>query len=178
MNNLDLIVSTFVDPSFSVAYAVCFFVFLFEFAGNTWSKTYVSSFYPKFEYTGKMIILYIILLFLRYVVLNSEISLLLFIVDNVTSLTFAVLISSSFTFTGFLFTFFWWLDLLAILSLFPDVTFIGEPIGISSMTNSTSSESNFTKAGRVVRLVRLVRLIKVYILSNFCVLFAVQGEPC
>eukprot|EP01032_Pedospumella_encystans_P016518 gene16518-18846_t len=102
------------DPSFSVAYAVCFFVFLFEFAGNTWSKTYVSSFYPKFEYTG------------------------------------------------FLFTFFWWLDLLAILSLFPDVAFIGEPIGISSMTNSTSSESNFTKAGRVVRLVRLVRLIKVY----------------
>jgi len=65
------------------------------------------------------------------------------------------------TVTGFLFTFFWWLDLLAIFSLFPDVTFIGEPIGISNMTNSTSSNSNFTKAGRVVRLVRLVRLIKV-----------------
>lgn len=97
-----------------MAYAVCFFTFIFEFLGNSWSKTVITSLYPRLEYTGYM------------------------------------------------FTFFWWLDLLAILSLFPDVSFIGRPMGIASLSNSTSGQSNYTKAGRVVRLVRLVRLIKVY----------------
>jgi hypothetical protein len=65
--------------------------------------------------------------------------------------------------TGYLGTFFWWLDLIAILSLFPDVPFIGGPIGVSGISDDVASGgNNYTKAGRVVRLVRLVRLIKVY----------------
>jgi hypothetical protein len=65
--------------------------------------------------------------------------------------------------TGYFGSFFWWLDLIAILSLFPDVPFIGGPIGVGGISDDVSSgANNYTKAGRVVRLVRLVRLIKVY----------------
>jgi hypothetical protein len=65
--------------------------------------------------------------------------------------------------TGFLCSFFWWLDLVAILSLFPDIPFIGGPLGVAGISDDVSSGgNNYTKAGRVIRLVRLVRLIKVY----------------
>ena len=61
---------------------------------------------------------------------------------------------------GYFGSFFWWLDLIAIISLFPDVTFI---YGINNFNSNTAgSSTTYTKAGRVVRLVRLVRLIKVY----------------
>ena len=64
-----------------------------------------------------------------------------------------------FLWEGYLFSFFWWLDLVAIFSLFFDVPFIAGPLGISAVlaaNNSTSAQ----KGARVVRLVRLVRLIK------------------
>jgi len=66
-------------------------------------------------------------------------------------------------FEGFLFSFFWWLDLVAIFSMFPDVPFIGEPMGVSGISNDVSGGGdNYATAGRVVRLVRLVRLVKLY----------------
>jgi hypothetical protein len=64
--------------------------------------------------------------------------------------------------TGYLFSFFWWLDLIAILTLFVDIPFIGKPIGLYGVSNSVSGGNNYAKAGRVVRLVRLVRLVKLY----------------
>jgi hypothetical protein len=64
--------------------------------------------------------------------------------------------------TGYFLTFFWWLDLIAILSLFPDIYFIAHPLGIGSLTNSSASGDNYERAGRVIRLVRLVRLVRVY----------------
>ncbi|KAJ1440570.1 hypothetical protein B484DRAFT_443343 [Ochromonadaceae sp. CCMP2298] len=64
---------------------------------------------------------------------------------------------------GYLFSFFWWLDLIAILTMFADVDFIGEPLGISDMSNNVAGgNSNYGRAGRVIRLVRLVRLVKLY----------------
>ena len=34
---------------------------------------------------------------------------------------------------GYLFTFFWWLDLISILSLFPDVFIVAKPMGIAKV---------------------------------------------
>jgi hypothetical protein len=69
------------------------------------------------------------------------------------------------SFEGYAFSFFWFLDVIAIVSLFPDLKWIANPIGIGSINNDFSRSSNFTKAARVVRLVRLVRLVKIYKIS-------------
>ncbi len=106
-----------VDPGFDVFTTICFFFFIFELAGATWSKSRIISIYPKFEYEG------------------------------------------------YLFTFFWWLDLIAIVSMFFDVPIVAEGMGLTSVSSNVSNSgnsSNLTKAGRVVRLVRLVRLVKLY----------------
>lgn len=65
---------------------------------------------------------------------------------------------------GFFLSFFWWLDILAIFSLFPDIPFIGVPIGIYSMSGVTGG--TYARIGRIVRLVRLVRLVRVYKVAN------------
>lgn len=67
--------------------------------------------------------------------------------------------------TGYFMSFFWFLDLVAILSLFPDVTIIAGPLGIGGISNSVDG-GNYTQAGRVVRLVRLVRLVRVYKIAS------------
>jgi hypothetical protein len=64
---------------------------------------------------------------------------------------------------GYLFSFFFWLDLIAILSMFPDINWIAKGIGIAGVAASVSSTNNsFSKAGRVVRTVRLARLVRIY----------------
>lgn len=63
---------------------------------------------------------------------------------------------------GFIFSFFWWLDLVAILSMLPDIPWIADPLGIGGVSSSYDASSAITKVGRVLRLVRLVRLIKLY----------------
>lgn len=96
------------------AYAVCLFVFIFEWAANSWAKTTFTRFlpYPQWE--------------------------------------------------GYFLSFFWWLDLIALLSLFPDINFIAKPLGIGGFTNNSAEGDNYERAGRVIRLVRLVRLVRVY----------------
>ena len=63
---------------------------------------------------------------------------------------------------GFMFSFFWWLDLIAILSMFPDIPWIADPMGIGGISSSYDASNAITKVGRVLRLVRLVRLVKLY----------------
>ena len=68
---------------------------------------------------------------------------------------------------GYMFGFFFWLDLLAILSMLPNLTWIyslstslqqGEfNLGIAGKAGKIGS-----KAARVVRMARLVRLVKLY----------------
>lgn len=60
---------------------------------------------------------------------------------------------------GYLFSFYWLLDLVSIISLFPDVDWIAEPLDIRD-TNGVA------KAGQVVRLVRLIRLVRVYKIAS------------
>mmetsp|Transcript_24385 Transcript_24385/g.35798 ORF Transcript_24385/g.35798 Transcript_24385/m.35798 type:complete len:840 (+) Transcript_24385:136-2655(+) len=64
---------------------------------------------------------------------------------------------------GYCFSFFFWLDLIAILSMLPDINWIAEGMGIAGISESVSSTNdNFSKAGRVVRTVRLARLVRLY----------------
>jgi class 3 adenylate cyclase len=66
---------------------------------------------------------------------------------------------------GYAFSFFWFLDLVAILSMFPDVPIVADATGMTLPT-STNGSDNYTKAGRVVRLVRLVRLVKLFKIAS------------
>ena len=71
-----------------------------------------------------------------------------------------------FLYEGYLFTFFWVLDVIAILSMLPDIWWIAEPLGLGGISSSVSSTNKLSKAGRVVRLVRLVRLVKLYKIAS------------
>lgn len=42
-------------------------------------------------------------------------------------------------FEGYLFSFFWWLDLISTLSLVPDIAFIAVPLGIASLSDPTAT---------------------------------------
>mmetsp|Transcript_4336 Transcript_4336/g.4340 ORF Transcript_4336/g.4340 Transcript_4336/m.4340 type:complete len:869 (-) Transcript_4336:157-2763(-) len=64
---------------------------------------------------------------------------------------------------GYFFSFFFWLDLIAIISMFPDIRWIANRTGIGNVAASVNStNNNFSKAGRVVRTVRLARLVRLY----------------
>lgn len=66
---------------------------------------------------------------------------------------------------GYAFSFFWYCDIAAIISLVPDINWIASPLGIGHISSSMTGTSNYRKAGRVVRLVRLVRLIRIFKIS-------------
>lgn len=68
-----------------------------------------------------------------------------------------------FVFEGYLFSFFFWLDLVAILSMFPDISWIANGLGIGGLANDVGGANrSISQAARVVRTVRLVRLVRVY----------------
>lgn len=84
-------------------------------------------------------------------------------------LFFVELMLNSIAKRDYLFSFYFWLDLLATLSLIPDIGWIWDPIvgtddgnsqGTSAIQAGRASRAG-TKAGRVVRIVRLVRLIRI-----------------
>jgi hypothetical protein len=85
--------------------SICFVFFCFEFALASFGKSRVLSFYPL-SYSGKH---------------SFPLSL---------SVGWFLVVS-----TGYLFNFFWFLDLASIVSMFPDVPWIANPIGIGSISN-------------------------------------------
>lgn len=93
----------------------------------------------------------------------------------------AELIFSSFVQNKYLWKFFFWLDLVAALSLIPDIPYIWDKItGVDSNSDNTDAQDSLTvaraarsaragtKAGRIVRFVRLIRLIRVAKLLEIC----------
>ena len=77
-------------------------------------------------------------------------------------------------------SFFFWLDLLATLSLLPDIGWVWDPIealfeggasgnDVSSQIRAGRAARAGTRAGRVVRVVRLIRLVRVFKLYKQCV---------
>ncbi len=65
-------------------------------------------------------------------------------------------------FDGYFLSFYFWLDLLSILSMFPDIGWIANAIGFGDISNSVQGNNSLTRAGRIIRLVRLVRLVRLY----------------
>ena len=73
---------------------------------------------------------------------------------------------------GYFLSFFFWLDLLAALSMIPDVSFIltfftgGATGGGGGNTYQelakTSRASKVTRVIRIIRLIRLIRIVKIY----------------
>ena len=72
---------------------------------------------------------------------------------------------------GYFMSFFFWLDLLAALSMIPDVSFIltfftGGSTGSGGNTYQelakTSRASKVTRVIRIIRLIRLIRIVKIY----------------
>ena len=76
------------------------------------------------------------------------------------------LILGSVAIDGYFLSFFFWLDLLAALSMIPDVSFLVKGIqgGAQSYSDlaKTSRASKVTRVIRVIRLIRLIRIVKLY----------------
>jgi len=64
--------------------------------------------------------------------------------------------------SGYIFCFFWFCDIIAIISMFPDISWIANPLGMGDVANATSGNANYKRAGRIVRLIRLIRLIRLF----------------
>lgn len=90
--------------------------------------------------------------------------LLLFLIELILSLIYK---------PGYRWSFYFWLDLVATLSLIPDIGWLwDQAIGISSSSNSGKSlqsagkasraGTKTTRALRIIRIVRLIRLVKLY----------------
>ena len=85
----------------------------------------------------------------------------------------AEILISSYAKDEYLYSFFFWLDIISTVSMIPDCGWIWDPmIGEgASATNSTSDASDFAKNSRasrairvirIIRLIRLIRIVKLY----------------
>lgn len=69
---------------------------------------------------------------------------------------------------GYAFSFFFWLDLLAVLSMIPDVDWLASALGLQdSLMDSLGTKAGKAgkigaKSSRIIRMARLVRLVKLY----------------
>ena len=69
---------------------------------------------------------------------------------------------------GYAFSFFFWLDLLAVVSMIPDVPWLASAIGLQDGfmdtlgTKAGKASRIGAKSSRVIRMARLVRLVKLY----------------
>jgi len=75
--------------------------------------------------------------------------------------------------TGYMFSFFFWLDLLAVLSMIPDIGWLASLLGIGAWSGAGNVGTKVgragrigAKTGRIVRMVRLVRLVKLYKITS------------
>lgn len=80
---------------------------------------------------------------------------------------------SIFKVKGYMFSFFFWLDLLAVVSMIPDIDWLSSLLGLGVLPGAGGVGTKVGKAGRigaktgrVVRMVRLVRLVKLYKITS------------
>jgi hypothetical protein len=55
-------------------------------------------------------------------------------------------------YSGYIFNFFWWLDLASVVSMFPDVTWIAQGIGIGSLSDGGVTGKKSLHALRLILL--------------------------
>ena len=69
---------------------------------------------------------------------------------------------------GYFLSFFFWLDLVAAVSMIPDIGFLVSAYEGSNRTDNasdlakTSRASRVTRIIRIIRLIRLIRIVKIY----------------
>jgi hypothetical protein len=69
-------------------------------------------------------------------------------------------------YSGYIFSFYWFFDLIAIIAIWPDIPMIASALHMQGLASSAvKGNQNYTNAGRLVRLVRLVRFIRLYRLA-------------
>lgn len=82
----------------------------------------------------------------------------------------AEIIIASYAKDGYIFSFFFWLDIISTVTMIPDCGWIWDPIiggggdGSDSATDlaKTSRAGRVTRVIRVIRLIRLIRIVKLY----------------
>jgi hypothetical protein len=105
------------------------------------------------------------------------------------ALTFVVLLLFVIEFVAFnvskkhfLWGFFFWLDLVAVMSLLPDIDFLWNPIFVGyggdlddgqaetggAVARAGRASRAGTKAGRAIRIIRIIRLVRVVKLYKYC----------
>lgn len=96
-----------------------------------------------------------------------------FTVDIVTLICIGLytieLVLGAFAIEGYFFSFFFWVDLVSLLSMFPDVSFLisaveggfGAADGASDIAK-TGRATKVVKVIRIIRLIRLLRIVKIY----------------
>lgn len=72
---------------------------------------------------------------------------------------------------GYMFNFFFWLDLLCIISMIPDLKWASSLFGLGNIGSGVSAKAGKAgkigaKTGRVVRMARLFRLVKLYKITS------------
>ena len=133
------------DSAFAVLNNICFFLFLIELLLNCWAKSTISK-SKKAEEKAKG--------------MGNQICRRIF--NNV-----------GFTITGYMFSFFFWLDLLAVVSMIPDIDWLSSMLGLGALSGAGNVGTKVgragrigAKTGRIVRMVRLVRLVKLYKITS------------
>lgn len=64
---------------------------------------------------------------------------------------------------GYIFSFYWFVDLLAIVSISLEIPFITEGMGLGDLSNRGSNGTgSYSKSVQILRLVRIVRLVKIF----------------
>lgn len=69
-------------------------------------------------------------------------------------------------FSGYLGNFYFYLDLLAVITMIPEVSWTAKAFGMENMNDQLSIDPQWAKASRLVRVVRLVRVIKLFNLAK------------
>ena len=79
------------------------------------------------------------------------------------------IVLASYAKEDYLWSFFFWLDIISTLSMVPDIGWIWEPLigggdGSADATDlaKTSRAGRVTRVIRVIRLIRLIRIVKLY----------------
>jgi len=109
---------------------------------------------------------------IRLAAFDKEVDVVFWSINVTAMFLFALeLALASWAKPGFIFSFFWWLDLVATLSLIADIPWFVDPIS-DALTNAEEQEDTSaagdtatatragTRAGRIIRIVRVVRVIR------------------
>lgn len=108
---------------------------------------------------------------IRVFLLPKSVDEVCFAVTFVSMMLFAIEIAiATYAKDDYVFSFFFWLDIISTVTMIPDIPWIWEPMIGETDSNSskasdlaqTSRAGRVTRVIRVIRLIRLIRIVKLY----------------